>query len=147
MFLRGCMTFRAKATSSRQSVWIYSVTHCFMLRRVSRSESSPTRFIEAAITSSSLIATAFSHAACSASSLARCLASHSAFRLASACSCSCRLRSSSPFYLLSDWKVKGNHLRFAASGRAEPSPAPPQPAAGRLPVWTPTLRPFLNILP
>ena len=81
--------------SSRQSVWIYSVTHCFMLRRVSRSESSPTRFMDAAITSSSLIATAFSHAACSASSLARCLASHSAFRLASACSCSCRLRSSS----------------------------------------------------
>ena len=105
MFLRGCMTFRAKATSSRQSVWIYSVTHCFMLRRVSRSESSPTRFIEAAITSSSLIATAFSHAACSASSLARCLASHSAFRLASACSCSCRLRSSSAF--LSAFRLEG----------------------------------------
>ena len=95
MVFFGCMVSRAKAGSSRQSVWIYSETHSFMFRRVSFSTSLLTRCMEADTTSSSLIAARRSICSCRARFFSACLASHSALRFASAASCSARRFSSS----------------------------------------------------
>src|SRR5699024_11535828 len=80
----GCMVRRANAGSSRHLVWIYSDTHSFILRRVSFSTSPLTRCMEAATTSSSLMAAKRSICSCRAFFFSACFASHSAFRLASA---------------------------------------------------------------
>ena len=71
------------------------ITQSFMLRRVRRSVSCETRFMDACITSSSDMAASRSSSCCSRSFFCACFASHSALRLASAASNSAFLRASS----------------------------------------------------